>query len=57
MSTKDYKQFIATLNKQKEEILASPAARLKYLQSIGILTKSGKVSSNFKELCTPKGQA
>jgi hypothetical protein len=56
MSKQDRDEFMVSLEKQKRELENSKEARTKYLQSIGILNKSGKVSQNYKELCTPKGR-
>lgn len=57
MNSKDYKDFVKALEKQKKSVSkSSPSDRKRFLHSVGVLSKKGNLTKSFKQICIPKDQ-
>ena len=58
MSTNEINIFLSHLKKEKTASTRHTKAQAKaFLQSVGVLTKSGNLTKPFKNICIPKGRA
>lgn len=56
MSDKEIKLVVSSIKRNGKKISKDKAKTKIFLEKLGILTKSGHVSSAYKEICIPIGQ-
>lgn len=57
MTERKLREELKSLERFRKEVTSSREVALKFLISIGVLTKSGKPTKRYKHLCIPKDQA
>lgn len=56
MTDKEKKDFSKTIDEYMTDVLKSKSSSEKFLKDIGVITKGGKVSKNYKNLCIPQNR-
>ena len=56
MTDVEKKEFSRAIREYKTHVLKSKNSSQKFLREIGIITKGGKLSKNYKNLCIPQEQ-
>lgn len=56
MSKTEIEKFDAKLHAYGKKVTSSKERSEKFLQKIGVVTKSGNLTKNYKNLCTQQGR-